>query len=202
MRWISVIMLSLGLLSAAGADAAMIHKNWKNAGDQLVSYEQESNLDWLKLSATGGKTWRYVSNNLQSEFAGWRFPTYSEVKLMAERLLGQARLQQVFSGGPSIDLTKVEDQNWYQAMGRTDSSTASFGLVLNDKQQVFGVGLFPGGNFNNLQYSSTAVDGHAHTYFTGIYLVRDAVADVAAPAPLAGLMLLLGLFLRRQHKPR
>lgn len=195
----TLLLLCFHLLLLNTAQAAVVHKDWKLPGDNLVSFEQRSGLDWLKLSATKGKTLSYVTTHLTDEFYGWRFPTVAEVRSMAEAQIGAAILAPAFNYGHSVSLTDVQRQIWYEFIGMTDIATASFGYVEpSNISGIYGVGLFPGGSFHNILYGEASKDGHNHTYFIGIYLVRDAVMDVSTPACFGALLILAGFLSRRK----
>lgn len=195
-----LLFLSFHLLWIGTAQAAVVHKDWKVSGDQFVSFDQQTNLDWLKLSATTGKTLSYVTSHLGDEYYGWRFPTVTEVRAMAETRLGASLLSPAFTSGSSVTLSTAQRQTWYEFMGITHTS-ASFGYVEPSHiSGIYGVGIFPGGSFTNILYGETAKDGHAHTYFIGIYLVRDAVMDVNGPFAVGALALLVIVsMMRRKH---
>lgn len=202
-RVIAFFLVTMSIVFATPSLASVVHKDWKSSNDQLVSFEQASGLDWLKLSATTGKTLSYVTSHLSDEFYGWRFPTVAEVRSMAEAQLGAALLMPAFNSGQSVSLSAEQRQKWYTFFGKTDDSTASWGYVEPDQiSGIYGVGIFPGVSFHNILYGEAAKNGHAHTYFTGIYLVREAVtvADVTTPAGLAALLMVAGCWSRRKSR--
>lgn len=76
------------ILIASQAQATLIHKDWQNAGDQLITVDSDSGLEWLNFSqtATGHDT---VRADLGTLYSGFRFATSSELQnLFSEYVSG------------------------------------------------------------------------------------------------------------------
>lgn len=69
------------LLISAVVSADIISIDWKISGDDLITQDTVSGLEWLDLTATSNLSRNYVSSQLGvgGEFTGWRFATGNEV---------------------------------------------------------------------------------------------------------------------------
>jgi len=63
------------------ANAAIMNADWKTPGDNLITQDTDSGLEWLDLTVTANLSYDYVSNRLGpgQEFEGWRYATAEEV---------------------------------------------------------------------------------------------------------------------------
>ena len=63
------------------ASAAIISVDWKTSGDNLVTRDTVSGLDWLDLTETNGLSYDYVGGQLTAggQFAGWHVANGLEV---------------------------------------------------------------------------------------------------------------------------
>jgi hypothetical protein len=62
--------------------AGTVSVDWKTAGDNLITHDDVSGLQWLDLTETYGLTYDYVSGQLGAggEFEGFRYATDAEVQ--------------------------------------------------------------------------------------------------------------------------
>jgi hypothetical protein len=76
----SVMLLSL-LLSVGMARGALVSSDWQTVGDNLITRDTTSGLDWLDLTQTGNRSYNDVSSQLGAggQFAGFRYATQAEV---------------------------------------------------------------------------------------------------------------------------
>ncbi|MGU5713582.1 hypothetical protein [Aeromonas caviae] len=75
---LSAFILAVGLISAQ-THAAFISTDWKKTNDKLAVIDTNTGIEWLKLQSTRDKTMNTVISQLETTYAGWRLPTYSEV---------------------------------------------------------------------------------------------------------------------------
>ncbi len=69
-------ILSILLLFLTGyANAALLSANWQTTGDNLVTRDTVSSLEWLDLTVTTGLSGTYVLNN----YSEWRYATLAEI---------------------------------------------------------------------------------------------------------------------------
>lgn len=63
------------------ANAAILSTDWQTAGDNLVTRDTTTGLEWLDLSVTSGRTYDDIAANLGAgqEFDGWRYATGAEI---------------------------------------------------------------------------------------------------------------------------
>lgn len=74
-KWFAVaLFICLGVLPLA-ADADLISVDWQSAGDNLITQDTDTNLEWLDLTVTMGLTGTQVLD----DFSGWRYATLSEI---------------------------------------------------------------------------------------------------------------------------
>lgn len=61
--------------------ASVVSTDWQAAGDNLITHDTVSGLDWLDLTETNGLSYDFVSRQLvtSGQFDGWRYATNTEV---------------------------------------------------------------------------------------------------------------------------
>ena len=61
--------------------AAVISTDWLTAGDNLITHDTVSGLEWLDLTETNNLSYDFVTGQLvtDGQFAGWRYATNTEV---------------------------------------------------------------------------------------------------------------------------
>jgi len=76
-----IALLAIGLVTSSVSHSAVISVDWQSAGDNLISRDTSSGLDWLDLTQTTDYSYYTVLSKLSSEGAlnGWRFATNAEV---------------------------------------------------------------------------------------------------------------------------
>lgn len=80
------IAIAITLLFSVNANAGFIETDWKTTGDKKATLHQETGLEWLDLTVTGGKTINEVKAMLGTTLVGWRMPTFDEIKQLAAAL--------------------------------------------------------------------------------------------------------------------
>lgn len=63
------------------ANAAIVSVDWQAAGDDLITRDTVSGIEWLDLTVTSNRSYNDISSKLGSgqEFDGWRYATLSEI---------------------------------------------------------------------------------------------------------------------------
>lgn len=195
----------------APAHAEFQHTDWKAEGDSLATLDTDTGLEWLKLTETNGRSFVNVSQNLSTDFSGWRLPTAAEVTDMFRNLLGEPY---GYEGAPPeriTDGTTAEVKALSQTyLGKTAANYAyGWFMPAPGDEYVAGGGYWSGTFYTYWTYGSSQPT--AGRVATGVYLVsdggttlssqldpsintpRNASADVSAPA--AGIAGVLGLML-------
>ena len=77
----SISLAATALVLSTSVDAAIISTDWQISGDNLITTDTESGLNWLDLTETNGLTYDYVSSQLSvgGQFEGFRYATPDEV---------------------------------------------------------------------------------------------------------------------------
>lgn len=76
-----LLALALGAISS-GSNAALLSVDWQSPGDNLLTQDTVSGLQWLDLTVTYGLTHDFVSGQLGAggQFEGFRYATDAEVQ--------------------------------------------------------------------------------------------------------------------------
>lgn len=77
---VNVVCICFSIV-ALNASAAVVSLDWKNAGDNLITRDLETGLDWLDLTETNNRSYNFVSSQLGAGgyFEGFRYATSAEV---------------------------------------------------------------------------------------------------------------------------
>ena len=67
------------LAAAAPASAAILVTDWKAAGDGLLLWDTDTNLQWLKLAQTQGQSYNQVLAQLPTTYAGFAYATTDDI---------------------------------------------------------------------------------------------------------------------------
>lgn len=103
------------LVLSTGVNAAIISADWQNPGDNLVTRDTDSGLEWLDLTATANRNYNDISAKFGAgdEFESWRYASTTEV----------AGLWDAFGG----------DSNFYNGLSTENNGVfASFASYLGD----------------------------------------------------------------------
>ncbi|MCX2979455.1 VPLPA-CTERM sorting domain-containing protein [Halieaceae bacterium IMCC14734] len=76
-----LITLVLAAISIS-SNAALVSKDWQSTGDNLITHDTETGLNWLNLTATYGATFDAVTHEFRigGQFEGFRYATDAEVE--------------------------------------------------------------------------------------------------------------------------
>jgi hypothetical protein len=69
-------------LSGMAAHATFVNTDWLNQGDQKVSLDTDTGIEWLKTVPRNGESFAQTIALLNTTYAGWRLPTEDEVHTM------------------------------------------------------------------------------------------------------------------------
>jgi len=120
----ALLVLSMSLASVA-ANAELISLDLVDAGDNLVTLDTQSGLEWLDLSLTLNA--RYY--DYQQGGYGFRLPTYEEIEaLMTNNITS---VDDVFSQGANYSEGDASDLIWMATLLGTNSTTAQVGAQAN-----------------------------------------------------------------------
>jgi hypothetical protein len=205
------------LLSITSAQAAFVHTDWKLDGDQRSTLHEETGIEWLKFNHTKNMSINQVAGQLNSTYAGWRFPTHAEVDNLITSFFTTMDVEGTSTDGYEAAQSQ-QGFEWGDYMGDTYINSVadhSRGMTVeNNIIKMSGAYTYNNGGtrlrvFNN---HSNGYNGDYKTVYHSVFLVSDGgttlssqqdpsinsnnanapAADVSAPA-LLGLMS-LGLF--------
>jgi len=68
-------------LFAINANAALVSADWQTSGDNLITRDTETGLDWLELTETTNMSYEYVTSQLGvgGQFEGWSYATTVQI---------------------------------------------------------------------------------------------------------------------------
>ncbi|RKZ67885.1 MAG: hypothetical protein DRQ44_05080 [Gammaproteobacteria bacterium] len=97
---IGMLFICLAVVSF-NTSAALVSTNWKTVGDNLITRDTDSGLEWLDLTETTGLSYNDVSSKFSEgeQFAGWSYASITEVR----ELLNNAGGSGVYNGAWSAE---------------------------------------------------------------------------------------------------
>lgn len=170
------IILVIATLQLSAANAALQSIHWKNEGDNLVTLDTDTGIEWLDLTITRGKSLKEISSLLSGEYTGWRLPTVAEMRTLMFATHGHSinnDMEYVNSKAASS-----ESVLRHRLLGVTESQTTSgYYAGAGGVYAFLSVGnyLNTGGYFYFNHYRGT--DINYKTEGAGIYLVSDGGAS-------------------------
>jgi len=77
----NLLLIVSTLILSANANSAIISTDWHTAGDNLITRDTASGLDWIDLTETNGQSYNFVSGELGigGLYEGYRYATDDEV---------------------------------------------------------------------------------------------------------------------------
>lgn len=77
----SFSLAATALVLSTNVNAAIISTDWLTSGDNLITQDTDSGLEWLDLTATLGRSYNDISSKFSTgnEFSGWRYATSNEL---------------------------------------------------------------------------------------------------------------------------
>jgi|GEM_PF-3276734 len=195
------------ILTSLTAQAGMISSDWKTAGDNKISIDTSTGLEWLKITETRGYNFTTIQEQLGAGglFEGFRLPTETEIGNLWKSF---------FPDAPSTffhyeDMNTIEGVGaeaalaWTDALGYGYWGTTGFryglGIALNDANQATGYGFIINNNAYGHMYPGISTQP---SNYSGILLVSGDSSASPVPVPASGILMLLGLsglaFARKQ----
>jgi len=203
-------ILALVLVLSTNVSAEIISVDWQTTGDNLITYDTTSGLNWLDLTETNNLSYEYVSEQFGSgdQFDGFRYATPEEViNLWANfgidlssgatwQLEGYIDLSVPDASYILGDTMNEYDSTYYGAQGITFSDDAFVGLA----SPVLGAYISTQDNLT--QYITVdniaRRDIHYSSIQTGSYLVSIVPVPSAIWLFSAGLISLMGFAKRKK----
>lgn len=185
-KWL--LLLSV-LLALQNANAALISKDYAVAGDNLITLDTDSNLEWLDFSATRGISILKILSGTGGWISNFRYATRTEV----ETLLEHAGFPNLHQYNYAYTAQAVAFNNLFNTSGNTCDSRFACAFWTA-----------PGGSQADYLNVGTSMDGRGMAYIfqnhisvadapvtSGSALVRMAQQNTNVPEP--GTIALLGL---------
>ncbi len=200
-KW--VIGFALALQLALPASSALITRDLLAAGDELLTFDTDTGLEWLDLTATQGLSYNQAEASSFVSVDGFRHATTVEVTALFQHAGGSVNSPfNAANAAPALlllDLLGCTDtltcrvlpsgvlvggsSGW--ASNPADPSRASLPVYRTNASGALGRLLSPGG--------SGSLDARAST--VGNYLVRGSIVVLGSPIPEPNTGLLYGLAL-------
>lgn len=176
-----IATLAAGLISTQ-ASAAFVPTDWKVGGDKGAVLDEGTGVEWLRLESTRNQSFDTILSQLETTYAGWRLPTYSEVTDMISRFFSQYGANP-FAG--SIETRGGVYLTAAQAFAKTFGNTKisgrhHVGMYLDDSGSLRYVGAYSDGSSSYSLYFGlgvTSVLNFSSVYNSGgnwgTFLVSD-----------------------------
>lgn len=77
-------------LSSASVSAALVSADWQTAGDNLITRDTESGLEWLDLTVTANTSYNTITSQFGSggTYEGWALATHVQISAMFDHAGG------------------------------------------------------------------------------------------------------------------
>jgi len=188
---------TLALLSLT-AHGGMISSDWQTAGDNKISIDTATGLEWLKITETRGYSFTTIQEQLGAGglFEGFRLPTETEIESL---------WRSFFPNSTSTiyhykDMDTIEGIGteaalaWTDALGYgywgTPGYRYNIGFALSDTNETLGYGfVITEAGYGHVFPGQSALPN----IYTGILLVSGDTAAREVPVPASSILMLLGL---------
>jgi len=192
------------MLTFGQAHAEFVHQDYASSGDNLVTYQTETNLQWLSLTVTSGMTIEEVLAQTVAggRFDGWRLATDREVEsLLSAMYPSKSFTDDVVNQRHTTTATRTEADMWINWFGGVapdlpgwPSTIDPTGWPLLGKylregtEQLLYTGVSKGGPslivFDD--YDGSKMPYYTPLAFSGVFMVKKEDAGmVEVDAPLA-----------------
>lgn len=188
-----VICTCLGLVSI-NAGAAILSVDWQTEGDNLITRDTTSGLEWLDLTATTSQSYNDVSSRFGAgqEFEGWRYATQSEAAAFFDAFGGNSAYYNGWST-QNNGLFDIVSQYWGQTACDTIGCSTGDGQSIFLTAEVVNVSTHSYGRIydydsNILSLTQDYVDVHVSSFqnsFSDVSLGSALVRVSAVPVPAA-----------------
>ena len=196
------------------ANAVIMNADWKTPGDNLITQDTGSGLEWLDLTVTADFSYDYVSNQLGvgQEFEGWRYATAEEVTGFWDAFGGDSNYYNGLStqNNGLFDLIAPYWGDLYcEQFGCSTGEGYSFAYTIDSSEDGFhNIALASDWILLDWHPTEDQIDSlyleiidHSAYFDTGSALVRD-ISTVPVPAAVwlfgSGLLGLIGLARRKK----
>lgn len=90
MKFWKLSVLTTALALSGNASAATLSVDWQMAGDNLITLDTDTGLEWLDLTATTSRSYNDISTafGVGQEFDGWRYATMNEISVFFDAFGG------------------------------------------------------------------------------------------------------------------
>ena len=202
-----VVILAASSLFSFGASAELVPKDWATTGDQLISYDTKTNLNWLDLSFTLYTSYNEVLALLDTDLSGWRLASETEVATLFNSSFTTPLSfyadgsTQVLAGTDSFD----ESVNFTSFFGsyQLNNNGYAYGLYKDDADVLRMTGVYATESKNSIfgmdytkdyEYAIDVKHEHFATYLVSNDMtLPDAPVELTVPLPAS--VGLLGLAL-------
>ncbi|CAN7163295.1 PEP-CTERM sorting domain-containing protein [Pseudoduganella sp. LjRoot289] len=189
-KFIASISLAI---AACSAHATLLSGAWNTSGDNLLTIDSATNLQWLDLSQTLGMTLPQVLDKLGAgqQFSGFQLATVSQVhELMGDAGMPYSTAQGTVSTNASaIQKAQALTALLSNTMGSYGTSVYGSRALLNDNgtDRMVGFYVIDGSSLRNDYFNYSGSAG------SGVWLVRQAGPSGQVPEPASLALLGMGL---------
>lgn len=208
--------------ASTGASAEFVHTDWKVAGDKQAVLHTSTGQEWLNLEQTANKSVNTVISLLDTQYAGWRLPTFAEFETMISTFAAQFNA----SHTPSAQLNAPMVNSFINLFSTRTSNQYNMGTYQAQNGTYKFVGVYFGSDiFYGLEHPTSYGANTIPFTGTGVWLVSDGgttlssmqnptlninnvnapvnqvSSDVSAPAGLAAAGLIM-MILGSRRKPQ
>lgn len=212
----SIIGAACACLSVVSmnASAAIISVDWNTAGDNLITQDTSTGLEWLDLTATTTRSHIDISSKFGAgmEFDGWRYATTAEIASFFDAFGGDSSYYYAGYSFQNDGLFESVSQFWGDTYCEAFACSTGQGYSYFTTSEFVMTGIRNKGYISNW-YDDNLTDGMDFvkmdyeyalpgddSFDEGHALVRDTVVPVPAAAWLfgSGLIGLIGLARRKK----
>jgi len=179
------LLVSVIAGASLGVNAEVIKTDFSILGDNLVSTDLETGIEWLSLTENANASITNVEALLSSTYAGWRLPTRNEVNVMFSHLTGYdfvGNATHTF-GGYNYS-TKPSAYNVFDKLGALNANYTR-GLYRDTDGTVMMSGAYIKNSSNTLNYM---FDDHTSPTYTddfaavdhSVFLVSDGGSTISS----------------------
>ncbi|WP_281559485.1 PEP-CTERM sorting domain-containing protein [Thalassomonas sp. RHCl1] len=194
----NIALVTTLALTSLTAHAGIITSDWQTAGDNKVSIDTSTGLEWLKITETRSYTFDSIQGELGQGgiFEGWRLPTEQEITNLWRSFFPDAPSTYYhYTDMDTIDgVGSAAALAWTDALGYgywgTTGFRYSYGLFLDDNNQSKAYGFII--NNNAYGHMTPGLAQGSHNY-NGLFLVAGDSQPSSVPVPGSAILMLLGL---------
>jgi len=161
-------------LSSASVSAALVSADWQTAGDNLITRDTESGLEWLDLTVTVNTSYNTITLQFGSggTYEGWALATHAQISVMFDHAGGSGTYT-----GTSASHNIMFDNGLLDLWGSTQSGT---GLIAGKFLADEATGAPPG-----THWVGTALDHADAAINDSVDLITQSWTDTNASPAIA-----------------